>query len=349
MSIELTQRCGVCRCYMDDEDLFCANCGTENPHTLVAASGADPARPTAGEGRASLGHGAGGSLPLEHTPSHYSFDCKSCGASMSYDASAQALRCPFCGSTRMEKRPAARSVKPQSVVPFSVTREQAEGTLRQWLGNGFWRPADAARASTIGEMAAVYVPYWVFEATTDTMWTADSSPAPPGSRGDWYPVSGSHSSNYPGILIGGSSILTPQETESIAPFRIEGASRPEEVDLENVIVEDFRVPRKLARPLARGAIEQFERKACSLRVPNRSRNLKVNVRVASMRGYPMLLPVWILAYQYKKNVHRVLINGQLGKIAGSAPFSYGKLTVVLLIVVGILALIALLAFVAAGR
>lgn len=293
---------------MDEEDLFCANCGTENPYANDCAP------------------------KLNHEANHYSFDCKSCGASMSYDASARALRCPFCGSTEMEKRETTRHVTPESVLPFSVTREQAEAILRDWLGSGFWRPSDAARASTIGEITPVFVPYWVFDASTDTLWTADSSPAPYGSRGDWYPVNGRNYQNYSGILVAGSSILSTHETEAISPFDIRHAVAPDSVDLVNATSEEFRVPRKLARPLAKAAIEQFERKAAATQIPNRHRNIRVNMKISSMQGYPTLLPVWILAYRYKKNVHRVLINGQSGKIAGSAPFSYGKLGVILLVV-----------------
>jgi predicted RNA-binding Zn-ribbon protein involved in translation (DUF1610 family) len=315
MSIDTSQRCGACRSYMDDEDLFCANCGTENP---VAASEA---------------------RQLSHVASHHSFDCTSCGASMSYDASAQALRCPFCGSTRMEKRDGVRAIAPDGVVPLSISRETAEAALRSWLGTGFWRPSDAASASHIGEMLAVYVPYWVFEADTETMWTADSSPAPRGCRGDWYPLSGSNRSKYPGVLVGGSSVLTPNETESIAPFSLSKIVPPNQVDLDNAIVEAFKVPRKLARPLARGAIEMLERQACTTQVPNRIRNLKVNVRIGAMRGRPLLLPIWILAYRYKHNVYRVLINGETGKLAGSAPFSYGKLSVVVGVAIGVVLIV----------
>lgn len=319
MSIDLTERCGVCHCYVDNEDMFCANCGTENP---VAEQSAQK---------------------LEHTASHHSFDCSACGASMSYDASAQALRCPFCGSTEMHKRTGGRSITPSQVIPLTIAHEKAETILRTWLGSGFWRPSDAARASEIGEIAAVYVPYWVFVASTETRWTADSSPPPIGSRGDWYPVSGSNRSSYPGVMVGGSSVLTPRETESIGPFDIRQAVGPEEVDLENAIFEEFRVPRKLARPLARGMIEELERRACARLVPNRHRNLKVNVQISSMHGAPMLLPVWILAYRYKNNVHRVLINGQSGKIAGSAPFSYGKLAMIVMVIVFVVLAIAAIA------
>jgi len=319
VTLELTQRCGVCRCYIDQEDLFCANCGTENPGADTKAK------------------------KLAHAATHYSFDCDGCGASMSYDASAQALRCPFCGSTEMTKRKASRTVLPSSVLQFSLDRDKAEKVLREWLSTGFWRPDDAARASTIGEITSIYVPYWVFDASTDTQWTADSSPAPYGCRGDWYPVSGKHGQTYRGVLVAGSSVLTMQETQSISPFNIGGAVDPSQVDLQNVTYEEFRVPRKLARPQARGAIEQLERQSCAQLVPNRHRNVRVNVRIADMQGYPMLLPVWILAYRYKDKVFRVLINGQSGKIAGTAPFSYAKLGVILLVVATVLITIGVIA------
>jgi hypothetical protein len=144
-------------------------------------------------------------------------------------------------------------------------------------------------------------------------------------------VSGHNDQQYQGVLVGGSSILSRGETESIAPFDISAAIDPSQLDLVNAIYEEFRVPRKLARPLARAAIEQMELSTCARNVPNRSRNVRVNVRITSMHGLPVLLPVWILAYRYKREVHRVLINGQTGTIAGSAPFSYGKLAIVLLI------------------
>jgi predicted RNA-binding Zn-ribbon protein involved in translation (DUF1610 family) len=322
MSNEVLDRCGVCRSYMDNEDLFCANCGTENP-----VSGSQ-------------------SKPLAHQPSHYSFTCTGCGASMSYDASAQALRCPFCGSTRMERRDNQHSIVPDAVVRLVITRQQAEDILREWLGRGFWRPADAARASSIGKMAAVYVPFWVFEAATDTLWTADSSPAPAGCRGDWYPVNGSHRGSYRGILIAGSSVLMPGETDAITPFRISEAVPADQVDLTNAISEEFQVPRKHARPLARAAIEQLELADCRQQVPNRARNVKVNVKISSMRGRPLLLPVWILAYRYKRDVHRVLINGQTGKISGTAPFSYGKLAVAVMVALAIAAVVTVLGWLA---
>lgn len=318
MSSDTTHRCAVCLCYLDDEDLFCSNCGTENPYVDSTAL-----------------------TQIDSFVDQHSYDCQGCGASMSYDASAQALRCPFCGGGELKMQEARRSIQCDWVVPQVIDFARAEQIFREWLGRGFWRPGDAVQASQIGKIAAVYVPFWVFEAHADTKWTADSSPAPPGSRGDWYPVSGENRARHRDILVGASSILASGEVQAIAPYDLQHAVQPDKIDLVNATVEIFRLPRKHARPIAHAMIEERERQICTSYVPGRARRVKVNVRIHGMLGRPVLLPVWILAYRYKDKVHRVLINGQTGKIAGSAPFSYAKLVVVIAIV----CLVAFLIFV----
>src|SRR5262245_37195446 len=108
------QRCTLCRALLDEEDLFCPNCGTEAP----TRSEAKPANAS--------------------FVSTHNFECRGCGASMSYDASAQALRCPFCGSQQLEEREDATIWAPQVVVPFAFDQATAVATLRQWLKQGFW-------------------------------------------------------------------------------------------------------------------------------------------------------------------------------------------------------------------
>lgn len=322
MDIEQTTRCEICQCYLDSEDLFCSNCGTESPLATTDQT-------------------------LQPASTQTSFDCDACGASMSYDAAAQGLRCPYCGNTSLTQQTGSRFVSPAAAVPFSIALPAAEAIFRKWLGASFWRPNNLRQAAKLGKAAQVFVPFWAFEARTETLWTADSSPAPPGSRGDYYPVTGQHRSRYSGILVGGSSVLKQGETQSILPFQLSGALPLENIDTHGAVVEQYQVPRKSARPQARAAIESRERNACQKHVPGRARNVKVNVEISSMAGQPVLLPVWILAYRYKSDVHRVLINGQTGKIAGSAPFSYAKLFLVLAILLGLGLVVVAIALAAA--
>ena len=267
---------------------------------------------------------------------------------MSYDASAQTLRCPFCGSEQLDKKPDAKEISPDGVVPFAIERDQAEASMRAWLGQGFWRPGDLAAQAAIVKMAPVYVPYWVFDAQTHTYWTADSSQTPPGARASWYPVAGDHEGNYQGLLVGASGALTGAETAALCPFDLTTAVLPEKIDLNNITFERFTVPRKYARPTARQGLESLEAQCCQRYVPGKCRNLHVNLRITDLASRPMLVPVWIMAYRYRDQLFRFLCNGQTGKASGQAPLSYRKVGAAVVIAAIAILLILLWLFTIGG-
>lgn len=263
---------------------------------------------------------------------------------MSYDASAQSLRCPFCCSVLLSRKQDTRVLKPEGLIPFAVNHKAAEELTRSWMHEGFWRPSDIRQQAMLESMVAVYVPYWVFSAQTQTHWTADSSSVPWGARGNWCPVSGNHSSDYKGLLVGASAALTSSETAAISPFDLRKTVTPESIDLTNWRVEEFQMPRRLARPLATGSLQELERQACRPYVPGDCRNLQVNVRILNMQSYPILLPVWVMAFRYKRKLYRVVINGQTGKLTGTAPFAYGKLATIIGIVLAVLLVLFFIGF-----
>lgn len=299
---DILEKCDNCAALLDEEDLFCANCGKAAAQALV------PANAAASAGVAT-----------------HNFRCEGCGASMSYDASASALRCPFCGGADLTATHDAKTLSARFIVPFRIDRTAATTILRGWLGRGFWRPGDLATGAVVSHIVPVFVPYWVFRASTYTYWTADSSVTPPYARASWHPVSGEHRSEYAGVLVGASGALTQHETAALCPFDLSQGAPPDEVDLNNVTVEQFAVQRKYARPLARLGLEQLEAEACKVYVRGSCRNMKVNVRVEGLSSEPMLLPVWIMAYQYRGKLFRFLINGQSGKATGEAPVSTAKI------------------------
>jgi predicted RNA-binding Zn-ribbon protein involved in translation (DUF1610 family) len=320
----LLLKCEVCQSLLDEEDLFCANCGTEAPKRNDETTAPHDAARLA----------------------THMFDCTGCGASMSYDAKAGSLRCPFCGSVDLKQQQDRKILSPSRVIPFRISQTEAEAKMRQMLGRGFFRPGDLSQRAAVVEMTPVYVPYWVFRARTHTYWTADTSQTPPGASGDWYPLSGEHRGDYAGLLVGASGVLTPHETAKLRPFDLSAGVSPDEVDLDNVTVEQFAVPRKYARPLARAGLEQAETEACTARyVPGRARNVHVNMRIEAQSSEPVLLPVWIMAYRYQDQLFRFLINGQTGRAAGTAPVSWGKIGLVAL---GVVLGIAVLAVVLGG-
>ena len=109
-------RCTLCGNFVDPEDLFCGNCGREVEEAAE-----------------------GGSSRIEE--GFVGYDCQGCGASMTYDAEQQGMRCSFCGAVALKRQenPTGR-IKAEHVLPFEITRDEAEKEFRSWVVRGFFRP-----------------------------------------------------------------------------------------------------------------------------------------------------------------------------------------------------------------
>ncbi len=295
-------RCPHCRALLDEEDLFCSNCGSESP-----------------EGDSDSGPSVEASIEA-HT-----FSCDGCGASMIYSAAAGALKCPFCGSTKLQQHGAGRQLLPRRVVPFRIERKQAATRMRAWLKEGWFTPTGLSESALLVEVRAVYVPCWGFTADTYTYWTADTSRTPARARASWYPISGQHSGSHRNILVPASGALQHAEMVALGTFELNDAVSPSDVEFDGTVVEPFTVSRKYARPHAVSLFERLEMSACEQLVPGSSRNLHVNVRLHNFNSEPVLVPVWIMAYRYQNEVFRCVVNGQTGRITGRTPRSAWKI------------------------
>jgi hypothetical protein len=79
---------------------------------------------------------------------------------------------------------------------------------------------------------------------------------------------------------------------------------------------------------------------CRSQVPGDThRNLEVDCRFVEQKFKHILVPIWVLSYQYSGKTYQVLVNGVTGEIAGKYPISHLKvaLTVIAGLTVAIFA------------
>ncbi len=103
--------------------------------------------------------------------------CKNCGGEQTLPANLYASACIFCGTPITSQSYAQRLIKPKSLVPFKVTKLQAQDKWRGWL-RGLWMAPNALKkyAQSDGGINGLYVPFWTFDANTRTEYA--------GQRGD---------------------------------------------------------------------------------------------------------------------------------------------------------------------
>ena len=61
------------------------------------------------------------------------------------------------------------------------------------------------------------------------------------------------------------------------------------------------------------------------------RNLQIDPSYSGRTFKHVLVPVWLLSYDYASKAYQVIVNGYTGKIAGRHPYSFWKIAFAVLL------------------
>ncbi len=310
--------CGRCRSPFEREDLRCPICGMAAPAEVA-----------------------------EDVPEAVVevLRCDGCGAAVSYDITARAPRCAFCGSVTHLEVPGDPVDQAEEFVPFTVHRERAEQVFRDWLGNlGWFRPSDLRSASRLETMRPLMWVGWVFDADALVSWTADSDVGT--GRADWAPHSGQTEMVFDDIIGSASRGLTDSETsELMGSYDLSTAAVDPPDEPPDAVVEQFELPRSSARRQVRILIRQLvAQRLENGHIPgSRFRNLNTSIVLRSLTTRRVAFPAWVIAYRYRRRLFRFVLSGQDADcLMGEAPLSTVKIVLAILGAIAALALLVAL-------
>ena len=326
--------CSSCGSPVELSDRFCTACGTS--HDMPTVSAADPShidRPA--------------EVPTENL-TH--LRCENCGAEVTTDAAQRSYVCAFCDSTyvvEFSPKTTGRQ-RPEFVIGFAVTPEQALQKFRDWLGNNAWfHPSDLDRATIADKMKGVYIPFWSFSMLAHSQWSAEIGEywqrresyttmvdgkmvrrTRTVTETEWWPLSGRHHHYYHGFLVSGSRGLPQQYAERIKPFQLPAMKRYEPYFLAGWLCEEYSVDRERALAVSKKVfLEQEHARVAAFMPGDRHHRLQVRTNFNEINSDLCLLPVYVLSYRYNNQLYRFLINGQTGKTAGDKPISKTKIAI----------------------
>lgn len=278
--------------------------------------------------------------------------CKRCGAHTTLDPHVSASACAFCGTTAVvEAPPNAAVVRPEGLLPFRITRETALQSFRKWLHSLWLRPNNLKSASRINTMQGVYIPFWTFDAATDSWWTADAGyyyyvtvqvqengrmVSKQEQRIRWESASGAVQLFFDDVPVPASRGIPVSLTQQLEPFPTADLTPYEPSYLSGFLAEENAVDLPEALESAKDRMNNDIRAACSREVPgDTQRNLVVRTAFDAVAYKNALLPIWIAAYDYGGTPYRFLVNGVTGKCTGTAPYSWIKITLLLMTILTI--------------
>ena len=91
------------------------------------------------------------------------YQCQNCGAVLITNADTAATTCSFCDAPVMLGDRLTGALAPSKVIPFTITKEQAEQAFKKWCGKGLLLPTDFKTGTRVKEIKGMYVPFWLYD------------------------------------------------------------------------------------------------------------------------------------------------------------------------------------------
>lgn len=261
------------------------------------------------------------------------YSCPNCGASVICDSLTSSTRCHFCHTPVILSGRLSGDYKPDLIIPFSTTREQAEANFKKFTEKKFLLPKGFVSEAQLQNISALYVPYWLKSGQTEAHLTATGHTVRTWTVGNTtythtklYHVERDADLVFVRVPYDGSKRIDDSLMESIEPFDYSGIKPFSMSYLSGCAAEKYDVTKeqaavRLDERITKAAIEEIRRMAA---VYSTLTDVNCSIAYKNQQYIYALLPVWFLNYQYNGKDYEFAMNGQTGTMFGELPVSPTK-------------------------
>jgi DNA-directed RNA polymerase subunit RPC12/RpoP len=328
--------------------LKCDHCGHEQKIAVDSGPWATNAKTLQEH---DLARGLRDDLPDTASEEVRSTHCTNCGAVVEFQGANHATECPFCATPLVVDSGSRRHIKPQALIPFQLDEPTARKALIAWLGRLWFAPNRLLEFTRAGRaMNGVYVPYWTFDADTQSRYRGQKGvhyyetrtvTVNVNGRSErrteqvqktrWYPASGTVARRFDDVLVIASTSLPAHLGEGLEPWDLDALQAYSPDYLAGLQAEGYTIALEAGHDTGRkkmdaviysdvcqdigGDVQQVD-------------NIDSDYQAETFKH--ILLPVWMAAYKYGAKSYRFLVNGQTGEVQGERPWSVWKITFAIL-------------------
>ncbi|MCU6708712.1 TFIIB-type zinc ribbon-containing protein [Paenibacillus sp. J5C_2022] len=262
------------------------------------------------------------------------YHCSSCGAVIMTEAETTATSCSFCGSSVVLGDRLTGKLAPAMVIPFSISKDEAQKAFKKWCKNGRLTPAGFMTANRIKSITGLYVPFWLYDLHSNIQVQANGTKVRTYTSGDYSYTETQHFDVYRHILadyvkipVDASEKMNDRLMDMLEPFPYDRLKSFKAPYLAGYIAEKYNYDAEELLPRAEGRIRSYiDSYIQSTMTGYQTVTYRhKDVRTAVRRADYVLLPVWMVQYDYKGEKYTFAMNGQTGKVVGQPPLSKGKM------------------------
>ena len=258
------------------------------------------------------------------------YSCPSCGAELICEETTAATSCPYCGNPSIVPGQFAGGLKPDYVLPFKLSKEDAIHALKKHYGKKPLLPRSFSEANHLAEIKGVYVPFWMFDGEASGSARFEATRSHTHRSGDYeiteteyFDVRRSGSLSFDKVPVDASSKMPDDYMDSIEPYDYADLKPFSTAYLPGFLADKYDVSVKDSRERADKrcsgslvyALKDTVRgyATCTIK--------QTDVRLKRGKVHYALMPVWLLNTKWKGKDFLFAMNGQTGKLVGNLPVS----------------------------
>ena len=271
---------------------------------------------------------AGGEWQDGETDSIRVYTCKSCGGEIVADDTTSATSCPYCDNPVVISGQVTGMLKPDFVIPFKVTKEQAKEALKKHLTGKKFLPKSFKDENRLDEIKGIYVPFWLFDATTNAQINYKATKVRHWSdtrynytKVSTYRVRRGGTVGFCHVPVDGSTKMADDLMESIEPFDFKDAVDFQTAYLAGYLADKYDVSPDESIERANERIKSSTEQLFASTVTGYNSVVTENSSVQFENGTAKyaLYPVWILNTSWEDKRYTFAMNGQTGQFVGDLP------------------------------
>ena len=272
--------------------------------------------------------------------------CPNCGAQVQFDGANHAAECPFCATPVVADTGTHRQIKPQGLIAFVLAEETARAAMAKWLGKLWFAPNGLQEYASKGrKLQGVYVPYWTYDADTDSRYR--------GQRGEhyyetrtvtrtvngkteqhqeqvqktrWYPASGRVDRQFDDVLAMAATSLPRNYADGLEPWDLTALTPYQPDYLAGFGAEGYTVALEQGHDIAVQKMDAVIADDVRHDIGGDEQRIDtIDTDYSAETFKHILLPIWMAAYKYRGRSFRFIVNAQTGKVQGERPYSKWKI------------------------
>lgn len=248
------------------------------------------------------------------------YKCSTCGAEITVNNVEAATFCGYCGQPTIVFNRVSSFAKPEKIIPFSVTKEEAEMKIRKYLKRSFfsWRKL---RNFETERICGIYVPFWLYNLDYSSQQTLKGTEGN-GKNSRTYYYFRECECKLSNLTIDASKELDNRSSQRLEPFDIHEAKDFDIAYLSGFYADRFDSSAKSEEFSAIYKAKELYDQEVIKTIPGRSVSIITDVPKYTINSVSYaLLPVWFLSFlDENNNTYTIMVNGQTGKVVGALPF-----------------------------